>query len=338
MTERNITTTTHTPAEPSRSVCDSVLQRIEAGQIQPKPRWIFHSRECFVWFFWLVSVVVGAVAVAVTLYVSMSVPYMLYEATHEDLLTAAISVLPYIWIIIFIGMAYLAIVNLRHTKRGYRYRTVELLGSSALISVALGGVLHYAGGGYVMDRTLGAWIETYPSYQKQRLAMWQAPHEGRMVGTLLPVQQGTDSGSSDDGDRQFVFHDIDEQVWEIEVSELGERDLTLLHDSGAQRVRVIGTSTAPSTFHLCGVFSWLSDERMTRDQLRAERQAFLQSLQAHLSPAQSDPGAGTVGDATETEVAVFEAAAMEDVERAEEAGRPCRSITAVERAEQLLAQ
>ena len=301
------------------TVSSSVLERIERDQIQPRSRLFFHSRECVIWALWFVSVLVGAVAVAVTLYVSMSLPYTLYEATHDNFLTAAISFLPYLWLMIFMVMAYLAIINLRYTRRGYRYRTVELLGSSVVISLLLGVGMQLLGQGYVLDRTLGSWVAAYPSYEKKRLSVWQNPAEGRLVGTLLPL---ADSDEADQTDKQFVFHDIDEQVWDIDVRELGEQDLAVLHDSGVQQVRVIGTSTAPNVFHLCGVFSWLSSEQMTRDELQRVREAFMHTMQLHVAEQLADP--------------VADDPFADSADRAGE--RPCRDIAAVRRAESLLAQ
>lgn len=320
--------TTHTngASTTEQSVSSSVLHQIESGNIKPRSRWFFRSRECVIWFLWFVTVVVGAAAVAVTMYVSLSVPYMLYEATHANLLTASISMLPYLWIGIFALMAYLAIVNLRHTKRGYRYRTIELLGSSVLASMVVGVGLQVAGGGYVMDQTLGSLIAAYPSYEKKRLTLWQAPEEGRMVGTLLPIENAPGIQSDD---QQFVFHDIDEQVWQVDVSELGERDLSLLHDNGATRVRVVGTSTAPQVFHLCGVFAWRSDEQLTREALQNERQLFLQSIQAHVM---ADADDAPVDPATQGPSAAEEGE-MVNAASAEASGHPCRDIEAVRRAE-----
>ena len=309
----------HTSTSPSPStnpsVKDAVLTRIDQDHIKPRSRWFFHSRECVVWFLWFVSVLLGAVAVAVTIYVSMSVPYMLYEATHTNLLTAAVSVMPYVWLVVFIIMAYAAIINLRYTRRGYRYRTIELLGSSVIVSIVLGVGLYAGGGGYVLDYTIGSWVAAYPSYEKKRLGMWQTPSEGRMIGTLLPLDSD-EVGAADE--KQFVFHDIDEVVWQLDTSELTERDLALLHDSGAQQVRVVGTTTAPNVFHLCGVFPWESGNRATRSQLRAEREMFLETMQAHLATRVRN------GQAPESEDAA--------------SAGPCSSITAVQRANQHLAQ
>jgi hypothetical protein len=91
-----------------------------------------------VWFLWFFSVLFGALAVAVTLYVLMNHQYALYEATHNNLFTFIIEVLPFLWLFIFGLMTLVAIYNLRHTSRGYRYPVSVILASSLLLSLAGG--------------------------------------------------------------------------------------------------------------------------------------------------------------------------------------------------------
>jgi hypothetical protein len=58
---------TNDQKKPSLKAC--VLGRITEEQVCPRSRLFFHSRECFVWFFWFISVLVGSLAVAVAEYV-----------------------------------------------------------------------------------------------------------------------------------------------------------------------------------------------------------------------------------------------------------------------------
>lgn len=274
--------TDHSPAADSL-VRNSVLERLARDGVTPRPWWQFYVREGVVWGCWLLSVVVGAVAVAVTLYVTLSVPYMLYEAMHTNFLTAAVQALPWLWLIVFLAMAYLAWVNLRHTRRGYRYQALTLVASSVVLSVGLGVVLHQFGHGYAMDQTLAAWMTTYPSHEKGRLAVWQAPQEGRLVGTVM-----ADRGQIviDHATGTIVFQDNAGEQWRLLVSELPSRGHTLLEGLEGGRLRLIGTSTAPHEFYVCGAFHWVfaSEYDAYSEQQEKERVAFVETATLHQVP------------------------------------------------------
>lgn len=316
------------------SVCGVVLSRIEREQLQPHSRLYFQSKECFIWTAWFIALLIGAVAVAVTLYVSTSVPYTLYEATHNNLLTAFVSALPYIWVVIFILTAYLAIVNFRFTKRGYRYQVYTVLLGSVAFSLFAGTAFHYFGGGYALDQALGDMIAAYPSYEKQQYALWQAPEQGRLIGTLLPYENGTSTDSGDTA-QEFAFADAAEGVWEIDVSELREQDIALLHEAGEQEVRLMGTSTETGTFKVCGVFPWHTGQALTRQQLDQNRQAFINVVRTHYDAVSSS--GEPVGALTDETEAVLGGEEPEAVASSGTQERICAEIAALRRSEHLLA-
>lgn len=312
------------------SVCNAVLTRIERENVQPRSRLFFQSRECVIWMVWFVALLLGAIAVAVTLYVSMSVPYTLYEATHSNLLTAFISALPYIWIMIFVLTAYMAIIHFRYTKHGYRYQTFTILGGSLFLSVIAGIGLQAVGGGYILDQTLGNWIAMYPSYEQQRVGLWQQPGQGRMIGTLVPLEEREDAAPED---QQFVFRDHDESVWDLDTSELDQGDVTLLREAGQQPVRVIGTTTDSGMFHVCGVYPWLSGGRLTRSELAETRESFMQTVQYYLDTTD----APTEGLQTEQDLPVITGQAIAPPRDVPEARGHCADIAAIRRAQRAIA-
>jgi len=66
-----------------------------------------------------------------------------------------VEVLPFIWVIVFGLMAFLAAHNIKHTKRGYLYSITTVLTSSIVLSFAGGSTLQFFGLGYSIDVILG---------------------------------------------------------------------------------------------------------------------------------------------------------------------------------------
>ena len=250
----------------NNSITSQILDRIANEHITPRRRLVFVLREWGVWILWCLTVLIGAFAVAVSMYVAMNAEYAMFEATHTNFFTFMIEVLPYVWLGLLAVMSLVAIKQLRNTKHGYRYSTATILGSSLLCSVIGGGVFHYMGFGFALDGLLGKQIDYYMSMEKMDLKMWQMPESGRLVGMLVPRPLNTQS------DILLMFEDVRGVLWEIGDSELTEREMHLLMNT--MRVRLLGTSTAPGLFHVCGVFPWMFDRPMARSEMEEERAEF----------------------------------------------------------------
>ncbi|MEN9920962.1 MAG: hypothetical protein RL538_855 [Candidatus Parcubacteria bacterium] len=245
---------------------DRVMNRIECEHICPRSKTFFKTRECAVWGLWGLSVVIGALAVAVTLFVVAHRQYALYEATHDNFFTFMVDVLPYLWIIMFALMVGVAVYNLRHTKGGYRYPLWKIFGSSMVLSLAGGTGLHLLGMGYTVDHGLGM-MGIYPSEEKKEMRMWQNPDDGRLLGKVSALPLPPEAPGI------VTFTDVSGKDWKVDVSDLAPHELDLL--ANEENVRLIGVMTeGDMLFHSCGAFPWLLDKPVRREDLEAARVAF----------------------------------------------------------------
>jgi hypothetical protein len=168
---------------------ESVLQKIEAGHVGQVPRWQFMLTEYGIWFFWALSVSIGAVAFSLIIFFMIHAGFAPFEATHDDLFRFFLEVMPYAWVIVFVCMASLAHYNLRHTKRGYRYAVWQVLASSIVVSFFGGVVLHASGVGFRVDHLISERAPVLPSFHMIETRMWQHPQEGRIIGTFEDVTE-----------------------------------------------------------------------------------------------------------------------------------------------------
>jgi len=201
------------------------------------------------WFLWLISMILGALAVAVSLSVIAYNQTALFEATHDSWWVFMVEALPYLWFTILALMLALAALDLRHSRRGYRYPLWQIVGSSAVVSFGFGLVLHALGTGYYVDHTLGQKWGFYMSQQKYEQARWQNPGEGRLVGAVVgPKVDSPDSS----GLHTVEFVDVTGVVWETVVVETAPADLELMLSN--ERVHLFGImdETQPPRFYACG--------------------------------------------------------------------------------------
>ncbi len=249
---------------------DNILNRIEQEKMHPIPRSLFTIQESLVWFLWMFSILVGAVAVAVTLFVFTFHQYAFFEATHETYLDFALDALPYLWFSILVLMIVLSTYNFHHTKRGYRYPLWLIVTSSLCLSFIGGAFLHISGVGFNFDRWLGNSIVNYESQEKMEKRWWQQPESGLLVGTLI---------NNDNQNTSIVlFEDIDGKRWETVTYELGDEDKIILRSG--KMVKMIGevTNINPPNFHACGVFPWPYEKNHTLVELGENRQLMLERI------------------------------------------------------------
>jgi len=253
------------------ALTDAVLQKIEQEHIAQVPKWQFTLGEALMWSAWAVSVFLGALAFSVIIFFTIHAQFAPYEATHDHLFGFLLAVMPYAWVGAFVLMALLAHYNLRHTRHGYKFEVWQVLLSSLIVSLMGGMVLHTAGVGFRVDHLFASRVPLFPAFSALELRMWQHPQEGRMVGTFK-------------GETQLphivAFTDLQGQEWELDVQELNAQDMKTLHEK--HKVRIVGlVSSSSDRFHGCGVFPWIGDQNLSRQELKKEREAFVERMREH---------------------------------------------------------
>lgn len=256
------------------NIKEDVLDRLEKEGITPRSRLYWLSYECAFWGAWLLSVILGAAALAVLSFTSLYIGYSLYEATHENFLTFFFETLPYLWFLAFIGLTLVAYFNLRNTKRGYKYPVYLVVGSSFGFSVVGAMVLHSMGAGYYLDRYMGEQLQSYQSRAEFEAKMWQNPLAGRMLGAV--------KGSSEEELGRVRFIDIKNKEWDVIITELRPKDTKLLLSGHKVRMLVATTTEGvPDSMVVCAVFPWILDDAPGVNRWRAERRSFLEDVKEH---------------------------------------------------------
>lgn len=259
-----------TPA--TSTLAHSVLDRIEAEAITPRPRWQCLAFSSSNWIIWAISVALGALSLAIVWYVLTSAPYMLYEATHETAFTLLVELIPLLWITLLGVMLVLAVFEMRRTKRGYRFSLVAIVGSSVAFSVVGAVIFHLAGFSMWFDSALGQYVKGYMSFDKMEVRMWHNPTMGRYVGVIVVPAAGLPPAFLP----QPEFRDADGMIWRVITESLTPAERSLLFS--AKPVQIIGTSTFPQMLHLCAVVPRFFAQHMNNEDRAAYKQAYLERV------------------------------------------------------------
>ncbi len=236
----------HTP-QPN-TLRDKILDTITSKDIQPTPKWHFILKEDVLWGVWIVSVILGASAVAGMLYAISNVGWRYYSVSHGSLTAFVFDALPYFWIISLFVCLVIACINVRYTKKGYRYTILAVLGTSIGASLLIGFALFFFGAGDYIDRRVAGQLPFHtPVFMFER-ARWEKPEKGLLFGT---VETQGDS---------VVIVDAENVGWNLITESLVEKDIQILRSFDA--VRVVGLpATSTDSFYACFVFPWDPDLR-----------------------------------------------------------------------------
>lgn len=116
-----------------------IINKIEDENIQPKPRWHFLLRRSILWFFAVLSVAVGGLAVSVII-----ATFIDYDPSTRTvpLVEDILQTIPFVWVIVLALFVVLAYYGIRHTKTGYRYSLFKICSAVILASILLGIILN----------------------------------------------------------------------------------------------------------------------------------------------------------------------------------------------------
>ncbi len=249
----------------------SVMQRIACGDVCPRSKAFFKTKEYLVWSLWGVSVILGALAVAVALFVVSYQKSGMYMHHGRGAVDFFIASLPFLWVGVLVTMVLLAAFHMRHTKRGYRYPLWLLTISSLVLSFAGGALLHLLGVGKTADYHLGQNMRMYTSQEKMEKKLWHSPMHGRLIGTQEAVAPLPLKGAT--------FTDVSGTVWQLDTSELSDTERQFL--TNGMMVRLTGTTTDMNekSFYVCGVLPWLYEKGMSKRDFDEVREHFGEKME-----------------------------------------------------------
>jgi len=184
---------------------DKIVKTIKETHLKPKPRWHFLLKNKFIWTLGLFSLLVGAAAISVILYLLNNNNLALHESVGESFFAWLLLFLPYFWLIFLALFIWLLYYNIKHTSRGYRYHPFLIVVGAIFISIFLGSIFFTLGLGKKIDSVLGERAPLYDVMFNPQIEMWSRPHHGRLSGLIISRQSNI----------HFIISDRNQNEWQI---------------------------------------------------------------------------------------------------------------------------
>ncbi len=191
----------------SENIASKILDSIKKKDIKPKPKWEFLVREYAIWGLGIFSILIGALAFAVIVYLVVNNDWDVYGEVNSNIFAFIFLTLPYFWLVLVAGLVLAVIYNFRHTKYGYRYHWAIVVLGSIFLSVGLGVIFHRVGWGEAIDDTLGRRAPLYGTVINPRLHLWMQPEQGLLAGVVVEVITP----------EEFFLYDLSREKWLVEA-------------------------------------------------------------------------------------------------------------------------
>jgi hypothetical protein len=220
-----------------------ILDQIEKRGLAPRPYAFFLAKRSVFWTLAVLSVVLGAVAVAVMIHGAFDVLATgergLDEMPFEDLFES----LPFVWLVLLALFVASALFGVYNTKRGYRYRARRVAFGAVLASAILGALLHRFDVGRQIHRYLNAHVPAYERLVRSREDEWSAPDAGKLGGKVVAA----------DG-RTLTLRDFRGGEWTVDIAGAA---ITLSEPPLQEGIVALrGVRTGPAAFRATSVEEW----------------------------------------------------------------------------------
>ncbi len=213
-----------------------ILETIQSQRLVPKPAYQFLAKRSVFWALALVSVVFGGLNIAVLLFVISD-----YFATGWRILdnihySEALLLLPVLWLLLAVLLAASATFGLRHTRRGFRYKSGHLATAVLGASLLTGILLHANAAGQSVHNYLLDHFESYRASTYVPFDEWSRPEQGKLGGTVV----------EDLGNGSIRLLDFRQKSWLVDISAAESKIDSPIAEVGD--VALEGSQTGPDTF------------------------------------------------------------------------------------------
>ncbi len=211
------------------NISEKAFTQIQEEGIKPSSEIKFHFQRSLFWLFAFVSLLIGALAVAVTLYIIADNDWDLFwqHGAGFGWTRAILYALPYFWLIVLGGFLLVSHYTFRHTKFGYRYRLWQVIVANIILAILLGAIFYFCGFGAKLDYVLAKKVPAYQEINNPRIKIWSNPQEGLIAGEI--IQPGLDI---------IILEDLQNRQWRVNIGQAKIKPAVLLLDG--ERIKVLG--------------------------------------------------------------------------------------------------
>lgn len=222
---------------------NEILKNIQDKKIKPKSRWIFILKDCCLWGLFALATISGALAVSVIIFIFTNSDWDIYRYLQKSFWSFVFISLPYFWIIILVGLSFLAYFNYRHTRKGYLLNPYTVVLGSIGVSILLGGLLFVWKMGEKMENICAKNIPYYTGLEMRKQNIWSNPNLGLLSGEIIEIEG-----------EFFYLKDFNLREWKVIEKKTIWRDGARKEEG--EEIKIIGKNLDEEIFQAQEVRPW----------------------------------------------------------------------------------
>jgi hypothetical protein len=208
-----------------------VLELIERDKIKPTTKLYFSIKDKTLWSLMLISILICSISFSVMIFSFTNSEAGFYQLTHDNFMDFVLSVMPYLWIVVFVMFAIVGYENFKHTNKGYKYSFTFIIIFGLIVNMLFGLIIHYAGLSKIIDQDVSADSIFIKSSESLKKEIWNQPERGIISGNVVSII---------DGSSTFVLKDFNNNLWVVSSQNIPGVSMSLI--STSSEIRVIGVS------------------------------------------------------------------------------------------------
>lgn len=220
-----------------------IIDTINKEKIKPTSKWIFDARNFLFWIVGIIFIVIGSISVSLIAYNILNQDWDIYTYYNKSFLGFVIATLPYLWIFILIIFIYFAFLNIKNSKKGYKYSSLIIIGSMLVLSISIGLILNNLDISSAIDNYLGSNIKSYQSVEVEKQNNWTNPDRGLFSGKIVTKNNN------------FIeITDFTGKFWQVDISHAqikGNISLNL-----QDQIKIIGLRVNDDTIDAFEIRPW----------------------------------------------------------------------------------
>ncbi|MDF1497664.1 MAG: hypothetical protein P1P90_06480 [Patescibacteria group bacterium] len=219
-----------------------LLDKIQKENIEQRKKSEFAAKNIFFWTMFTLSVLIGGLATSVLIFAFGQTEFDLLSHITHSRVELFLGMLPIVWI--FFSFVFLAasIALLRKTKKGYKYSPVLVLMGNLIMSLILGTVIYFSGGAVKIESIFAKNVPGYQSVEEKKTAIWSAPEDGFLSGTIISVEN------------EVILQDWNGKDWKIDTKDALIRGRVSMRIG--EEVKIIGEMSSEGLFKASEIRPW----------------------------------------------------------------------------------
>jgi len=187
-----------------------VMEKLEVQKRSPTPKAYFVLRNVLMWSLAIFTLVFGALSISGILFRLSNIGSILPDPLRFSHVIDVFRLFPLFWVVVFGLFVYVAYLEIRQTKQGYKYDLSWIVGAMFIMSTLLGIFLYYLGVGFILDKVASRYVPFSSDIEMIQKNQWFSPEKGFLVGQVIQAK---------DEQEVFVLRDPDGVLWEVLFSE-----------------------------------------------------------------------------------------------------------------------